>query len=156
MFCLFFLGKTGKMLPKSRFSKPIFGRSAGSPKLDRPYCKRFWIKKRGVANRDHRSSKVQIWLSEILMSLRWLLASLCRMPPDVGLAPSVRYFRNPYGTPRPTESENPPATKKEIPKTPKTPIIPKSRRSFPKSRRPFPKSRRPVPKSRRSFPKSKR
>ena len=26
------------MLPESRFSKPIFGRSAGSTKLDRPYC----------------------------------------------------------------------------------------------------------------------
>ena len=31
------------MLPKSRFSKPIFGHSAGSTKLDRPYCKRFPI-----------------------------------------------------------------------------------------------------------------
>ena len=31
--------------------------------------------------------------------------------------------------------DNPPATKKETPKTPKTPIIPKSKRSFPKSRR---------------------
>ena len=39
---LFFLGKTDKMLPKSRFSKPIFGHSAGSTKLDRPHCKRFW------------------------------------------------------------------------------------------------------------------
>ena len=38
---------------------------------------------------------------------------------------SFRYFRKPYGAPRPTESENPPATKKEIPKTPKTPIISK-------------------------------
>ena len=32
------------MLPKSRFSKPLFGRSAVSPKLDRPHCKRFWDK----------------------------------------------------------------------------------------------------------------
>ena len=40
---LFFLGKTDNMLPKSRFSKPIFGHSAGSTKLDRPYCKRFWF-----------------------------------------------------------------------------------------------------------------
>ena len=39
---LFFLGKTDRMLPKSRFSKPLFGHSAGSPKLDRPHCKRFW------------------------------------------------------------------------------------------------------------------
>ena len=39
---LFFLGKTDKMFPKSRFSKPICGHSAGSPKLDRPCCKRFW------------------------------------------------------------------------------------------------------------------
>ena len=40
----FFLGKTDKMLPKSRFSKPIFGHPTGSTKLDRPYCKRFWQK----------------------------------------------------------------------------------------------------------------
>ena len=39
---LFFLGKTDKMLPKSRFSKTIFGHPAGSTKLDRPYCKQFW------------------------------------------------------------------------------------------------------------------
>ena len=31
------------MLPKSRFSKPIFGHSAGSTKLDRPYRKQFWL-----------------------------------------------------------------------------------------------------------------
>ena len=42
VFCCFSLGKTHKMLPKSRFSTPIFGDSAGSTKLDRPYCKRFW------------------------------------------------------------------------------------------------------------------
>ena len=36
----FFLGKPDNMLPKSRFSKPVFGDSAGSTKFDRPYCKR--------------------------------------------------------------------------------------------------------------------
>ena len=41
-------------------------------------------------------------------------------------------FENPYGAPRPTESQNPPATKKEIPKNPKTPIIPKSNVRSPK------------------------
>ena len=41
---LFFLEKIDKMLPKSRFSKPIFGHSAGSTKLDRPYCKRLWLR----------------------------------------------------------------------------------------------------------------
>ena len=41
----------------------------------------------------------------------------------------IRYFRKPLRAPRPT-SQNPPATKKEIPKIPKTPIIPKSRRLF--------------------------
>ena len=41
VLCCFFLGKTDKMLPKSRFSKLIFGHSAGSTELDRPYCKRF-------------------------------------------------------------------------------------------------------------------
>ena len=34
-------------------------------------------------------------------------------------------FENPYGAPRPTESENPPATKKENPKNPKTRLSPK-------------------------------
>ena len=40
---LFLLGKTDRMLRKSRFSKPIFGHSAGSTTLDRPHCKRFWF-----------------------------------------------------------------------------------------------------------------
>ena len=34
------------MFPKSRFSKPIFGHSAVSTKLDRPHCKQFWKKKK--------------------------------------------------------------------------------------------------------------
>ena len=55
------------------------------------------------------------------------------------LALALDIFENPYGAPRPTEPQNPPATKKEIPKTP---IIPKSKRSFPKSKRSFPKSKR--------------
>ena len=38
---LFFLGKTHNMLPKSQFSKPIFGHPAGSTKLDWPHCKQF-------------------------------------------------------------------------------------------------------------------
>ena len=61
----------------------------------------------------------------------------------------IDIFENPYGAPRPTESENLPATKQENPKNSKTPIISKSKRSFPKSKRSFPKSKR-------SFPKSKR
>ena len=66
-------------------------------------------------------------------------------------------FGNPYEAPRPAESQNPPQQqKKEIPKNPKTPIIPKSKRLFPKSKRSFPKSKRSVPKSKRSLPKSKR
>ena len=36
---LFFLGKTDKILPKSWFSEPILGHSAGPTKLDRPHCK---------------------------------------------------------------------------------------------------------------------
>ena len=39
---LSFLGKIDKMLPKSRFSKPIFSHFAGSTKLDRPHRKQFW------------------------------------------------------------------------------------------------------------------
>ena len=66
----------------------------------------------------------------LLWSLRFCDASLV-----------LDIFENPYGAPRPTESPNPPATKKEIPKNPKTPIIPKSKRSFPKSKRSFPKSK---------------
>ena len=57
---------------------------------------------------------------------------------------------NPYGAPRPTESQNPPSNKNEIPKTPKTPIIPKSKRYHPESKRSFPKSKRSFPKSKRS------
>ena len=71
-------------------------------------------------------------------------------------AASLRYFRNPYGGPLTHGVRKPPSNKKEIPKIPKTPIIPKSKRSFPKSRCSFPKSRRSFPKSRRSFPKSRR
>ena len=52
---LFFLRKTDKMLPKSQFSKPIFGQSAGSTKLDRPYCKRFWKKKQGKRQKKNKT-----------------------------------------------------------------------------------------------------
>ena len=38
---LFCPGKFDKMLPKPRLSKPTFGHSVGSTKLDRPYCKQF-------------------------------------------------------------------------------------------------------------------
>ena len=48
------------------------------------------------------------------------------------------------------EPQNPPAPKKEIPEIPKTPIIPKSKRSFPQSKRSLPKSKRSFPKSKRS------
>ena len=41
VFLLFFLGNTDNILPKSQFSEPIFGHSAGSTKLDRPHCKQF-------------------------------------------------------------------------------------------------------------------
>ena len=47
---LFFLGQIDKVLPKPRFSKPIFGHSAGSSKLDRPYCKQFRSSV-GISNR---------------------------------------------------------------------------------------------------------
>ena len=49
-------------------------------------------------------------------------------------------FETPFPAPRPTEPQNPPATQKEIPKTPKTPVIPKSKHYFPKSKRSCPKS----------------
>ena len=44
VFWLFFLGEIDKMLPKLRLSKPIFGHSARSTKLDQPYCKEFRLK----------------------------------------------------------------------------------------------------------------
>ena len=37
----------------------------------------------------------------------------------------VRYFRKPLWGPRLTESQNPPAAKKEVQKNPKTPLSPK-------------------------------
>ena len=40
VFCCFSWGKS-TTLPKPRFSKPIFGHSAGSATLDRPHCKQF-------------------------------------------------------------------------------------------------------------------
>ena len=40
---LFSPRKIDKILPKPRFSKPIFGHPAGSTKLDRPYCKQFRV-----------------------------------------------------------------------------------------------------------------
>ena len=54
---LFFPWKTDKMLPKSWFSKPIFGHSAGSTKLDRPYCKRFW---KGPKKKSTKKSTAKI------------------------------------------------------------------------------------------------
>ena len=66
--------------------------------------------------------------SEVPRTGRWLFAQILK-PFELDL------LENPYGPPRPTESQNPPATKKEIPTTPKTPIFPKSKRSFPKSKR---------------------
>ena len=53
----------------------------------------------------------------------------------------LRYFRKPLRAPRPTESQSLPATKKKIPRNPKTPIIPKSKRSFPKRTRSLSKSK---------------
>ena len=62
-------------------------------------------------------------------------------------------FENPYGAPRPTESQNPPATKKEIPKKTENPDYPqKSKRSFPKSKRSVSKSKRPFPQKKTPVP----
>ena len=63
----------------------------------------------------------------------------------------IRYFWKPLRGPPTHGVRKPPATKKENQKNPKTPIIPKSKRSFPKSRRSFPKSKRSFPKSKRSL-----
>ena len=48
-------------------------------------------------------------------------------------------LRPPHGVPKP------PRNKKEIQKTPKTPLVPKSKRYFPKSKRYFPKAKRYFP-----------
>ena len=69
---------------------------------------------------------------------------------------TLRYFRKLYGAPRPTESGNPPATKKEIPKTPKTPIIPKVDARSPKVDARSPKVDARSPKVDVKYPKSKR
>ena len=44
----------------------------------------------------------------------------------------VRYFRNPYRAPRPTETQNPPAAKKKIQKTRKPRLSPKINARSPK------------------------
>ena len=64
---LCFLGKTDKMLPKSRFSKLIFGHSAGSTELDRPYCKRFWEIKENIICKNLRSPvETALWNCRLL------------------------------------------------------------------------------------------
>ena len=55
-------------------------------------------------------------------------------------------FENPYGGPRPTESENPPSNKTEIPKILKSSRIPKSKRYFPQSKRYIPQRKNFTPK----------
>ena len=56
---------------------------------------------------------------------------------------SLDIFENPYGAPPTHRVPKPPSSKKkEIPKTPKTPTIPQSKRTFPESKRSFPKSKR--------------
>ena len=92
----------------------------------------------------------------IVTGLRWPICQFLHHPEYVHGTSAFRalgcvldIFENPYGPPPPTESQNPQATKKKIPKTLKTPIIPKSKRSFPKSKRTYARSKR-------SFPKSKR
>ena len=58
---LFSLGKIDKMFPKSRFSKRIFGDSAGSTKLDRPHCKQFWWNRSDPNWCDFKSLADWIW-----------------------------------------------------------------------------------------------
>ena len=60
------------------------------------------------------------------------------------LETSVRYFRKPLRGPPTHGVPKPPSNKKRNSKNPKTPIIPKSKRSFSKSKRSFPKSKRSV------------
>ena len=107
-----------------------------------------------------RSWKVSV-LSRFWVGLRWLLSCLtkpdqtvtkknytcsckkiaihdkirCFRNDSVNILARVvifRYFRKPLRGPRPTESQNPLALKKEIPKNPKTPMSPKVNARSPK------------------------
>ena len=55
---LFSLGKIDKILAGPRFSKPIFGHSAGSTKLDQPYCKQFRLELGHKQHLDHKARAV--------------------------------------------------------------------------------------------------
>ena len=57
---LIFLGKMTKCSQNPGFSKPIFGRSAGSTKLDRPDCKRCWKDKRLQSEKRHEIGHLQL------------------------------------------------------------------------------------------------
>ena len=83
-----------------------------------------------------------------LFGARWarLVARRTCYKPQKGQ--NLDIFENPYGPPRPTESQPPPPQqqKKRNSQNPENPIIPKSKRSFPKSKRSFPKSKLSFPK----------
>ena len=66
------------MRPKSRFSKRIFGHSAGSPKLDRPYCKRFWIGGGKIFHSEEGQPLQRFFTKELPESLlNWALLAGC-------------------------------------------------------------------------------
>ena len=67
VLCNFFLGKINKMLPKPRFSKPIFGHSTGSTKSDRPYGKQFRYK--GVSQLHSHVSRYSVPLRITFLTL---------------------------------------------------------------------------------------
>ena len=90
---LFLLGKKDKVLPKPGFSKPIFGHSAGSTKLDRPYCKQFrllqiegcrlgdWsVRQRGFAEqvKVRQENMTATWIQELRSPKPWRLERSCR------------------------------------------------------------------------------
>ena len=81
-------------------------------------------------------------------------AAVCDPKPPRPFALDI--FETPTGPPDPRSPKTPQQQKKEIPKTLKTPIIPKVDARSPKVDARSPKVDAPVPKSRRSFPKSKR
>ena len=85
--------------------------------------------------REEGEQPVEIEISSEARSSTWNTA-------DISTDEKVRYFRKPLRGPPTHGTPKPPSNKKKIPKTPKTSIIPKSRRSFPKSRRSFRKSKR--------------
>ena len=151
---------------RPRFSvKPLPKKFFGTPHLRYVFHPLLWrLSVVSLKKKRHRPDASPILRPPKAVLESTLRSTLCPPPPnwrDTVLPPppppqplpnpnllKFDIFENPYGAPRPTESQNPHSNKKKIPKFQKP-------RSFPKSKCSFPKSKRSLPKSKRSFPKTK-